>query len=234
MAVRSCKINIFKDTSGFLFLRQSPWHIWYNAILRGNRNGLSRKDITYILCTDGIQCAGLGCQDVRIVTFTNTKRLESIRVPCSHKLTGTHDNQCIGTFYFKTGTIYCLFCRLRIETFSCNMVCNNLWINGRLENSTCIFQISAKLCRIDQITIMCQRQSTFHIVQYQRLCILTGRSTCCWISGMTYTNISVQGFQILRCEHFIDKSHSFIGSYLSLRTIGLANGNTTALLSSVL
>ena len=114
------------------------------------------------------------------------------------------------------------------------MVCNNFRVYRCLENGTGIFQISAKFCRIDQVTIVCQCQSTFYIIKYQRLCILTGRSTCCRISGVPYTDIAMKSFQIIRCKHLIYQSHAFIRGYFAFWTASLTNSNTTALLSSVL
>mgnify|MGYP000825332424 CR=1 FL=1 len=54
------------------------------------------------------------------------------------------------------------------------MISNDLGINGGLENSTGILQFSSKLRSIDQVTVMGQSQSTLYIIQYQRLCILSG------------------------------------------------------------
>ena len=70
------------------------------------------------------------------------------------------------------------------------MISNDLGINGGLENSTGILQFSSKLRRIDQVTVMGQSQSTLYIIQYQRLCILSGGSSRCRIADMSHTDVA--------------------------------------------
>ena len=50
MAVRTGKINIFKNTSCMLFFRQAKCPVRGDPVLRGNGNDLSRLHIAHILC----------------------------------------------------------------------------------------------------------------------------------------------------------------------------------------
>ena len=50
----------------------------------------------------------------------------------------------------------------------------------------------AKLCSIDEITVMCQSKRTLYIVQYKGLCIFSGTAACSGITYMSYPNVSIQ------------------------------------------
>ena len=113
------------------------------------------------------------------------------------------------------------------------MISNNLRVNGGLENCSAVLQFPAKLRCIDQITVMCDCQRTFDIVQNQRLCIFTGTAACGRITGMTHSDIPMHVLQNLWCEHFIYQSHAFVGRHFSW-TIRIPYGNTAAFLPSVL
>ena len=114
------------------------------------------------------------------------------------------------------------------------MVCDNLRVNGGLEDRTCILQIVTQFIGIDQVSVVCQRQCTFDIVQYQRLRIFSGGSSGSRITHMSYADVTFQTLQIFCVKHLIDKPHILETGYFSLRSLCLADRDTAALLSTVL
>ena len=74
------------------------------------------------------------------------------------------------------------------------MVGNDLRVNGRLENSSCILQIMSEFRRIDQVTVVRESQGSLDIIEHQRLCVFSGRRTGCRIAHMPHADIPVHGF----------------------------------------
>ena len=193
MAVRSCKIYVLENASRFLLLWQCAGHIRNNSILRRDRHRLSRQHVTHILRADRIERAGLRCKDIGIVTLSDAKWLKTIRIPCSDQLSRAHDHKRIRSLDLATGASHRFLHRTGFQALPCDMVGNDLRVNGGLENSSCIFQIMSEFRRIDQVTVVRQRQSSLDIVEHQRLRIFSGRRTGCRIAHMSHADIPVHG-----------------------------------------
>ena len=58
MTVRSCKIDVLKNTACFLFFRKCHGHIGLNTFFRRNGHNFSRQHITHKCCTNGVKCTG--------------------------------------------------------------------------------------------------------------------------------------------------------------------------------
>ena len=71
------------------------------------------------------------------------------------------------------------------------MVCNDLGVNGGLEDCTAVFQLSAQLRRIDQVSVVGQSQGTLHIIEYQRLRVLSCAASRSRVTHMSHTNVSM-------------------------------------------
>ena len=189
--VRSCKINVFEHTSCLLFyIRQTHALIGFDAILR-NGNNLARLHITDKLRINGSQGTAFGYQNVGILLFTDAERLKAKRISGADHLARAHDDQGVSTLDLLHGIGHGLLNRRRAHTLSCDMVRNDLRINGSLENSAAVLQLSSQFRRIDQVSVVGQRQSTLYIVEYQRLGVLPGTASRSGVTHMSHTNISM-------------------------------------------
>ena len=233
MTVRSGKINVFKHTTCFFFFWETTALVRDDACLRRDADDLTRLHITDKLCADRMKSAGLGCQNVGVISLTNTERSESVRISGSDQLSWRHNDQRISSLDLIHGSCNCFFCGFCIHTLSGNMIGNDLRINGRLENCSAVLQFMPKLWCIDQITIVGNCQSTFNIIKDQRLCILSGAASCRGITGMSHCNITMHSFQNLRGKYFIDQSHTLVGRHFT-RSIRISYCDSAALLPTVL
>ena len=231
-AVRSCKVNVLKNAVCRLLLLAQTC-VRFDAFLC-DRNDLTRQYIPYKLGTNRIQCTGFTRQYIGISPFADAQRAEPLRISCSHQFSRRHDHKRIGSFDFLHGTGNCLFCRLASDTFSRNMICDHLGVNGRLKNRSAICQLFPQLRGIDQVSIVCKCKRAFDIIQYQRLCILSCAGSCRRITHMTDTDVSMKILQFFCIKHFVYKSHSLAGIHFSFWSFRITDGDTTALLSSVL
>ena len=153
---------------------------------------LSRLYVSYKFSSDGSNRTALRSQEISIISFSNTKRLQSKRISGTDHLSRRTDNQCIRSLYLLHRIFYRIFCLLYIQTFSGDMICDHLRVNRCLENSACVLQFMAKFNGICQIAVMCNCKDPFHIIDNQRHRILSSGSTCCRISYMSDTKISLQ------------------------------------------
>ncbi len=189
-AVRSCEINVFKYASAMFLLA----HVLmaFNPLLRRYNNHLSRLHIPDKLCSDRIKCAAFRCKHVCIVAFSDAEWTEPKRITGTDQFSRTHDNQGIGTDQLLHGILNCFLCRRCLYTFPGNMICDHLGVDRRLEDCTIMCELSSKLRCIDKIPVMCQSKGTLDIIQYKRLCILSGTRTGCRISYMSNTDIAFE------------------------------------------
>ena len=163
-----------------------------NPLLRRYNNHLSRLHIPDKFCADRIKRTAFGCKHVCIVAFSDAERAEPKRITGTDQFSRTHDNQGIGTDQFTHRILNCFLCRRCLYTLSCDMICNHLGVDRRLEDCTIMCEFSPKLRCIDEITVMCQSKGTLDIIQYKRLCILSGTRAGCLISYMANTDISFE------------------------------------------
>ena len=233
LAVKTGKINIFKDTAGLLLFRDTHRLVGLDAAVFGDRNHLARLHIADKGRSDSIERTGLRCQNIGIVAFADTQRTETIRITHTHELSRGCNHQRVCTFQLLCRTDHSFFRRLCLDTFSCDMIGNNLRIDRCLENSTADLQLMTELRCIDQIAIVRQRQCTFNIIQNQRLRIFTGRCSCSGVTDMSHTDITIELFQIFRRKDLVDKPHALMRLYY-VRTVGITDGDTTAFLTTVL
>ena len=193
----------------------------------------SRLYISYEFSANGSNRTAFGSKEICIISLSDTERFQSERISCSDQFSRRGNNQRICTFDLLHRIFHRVFCLLYIQTFSGNMICNHFRINRCLENCACVLQFMAKLDCIGQVTIMCDRKNSFHIINNQRHRIFCSGTARRRISDMSDTKISLQFLKRLFIEYFIYQSKAFLGMYFSL-SICIRHRNTTAFLSSVL
>ena len=124
--IRSCKVNIFKDTSClFLRIRQAHALIGVDSVL-GDRYDLTRLHIADKFRVNRCQGAALGCQDIGIFLFADTKRLKAKWISRTDHLARAHDDQRIRTLDLLHGICHRRFNGCRAHTLTCDMVRNDL------------------------------------------------------------------------------------------------------------
>ena len=94
-AVRSCKVNIFKNTSR-LFFRVMHHEIGLDAILI-DRHDLARKHVADKGSSDRVKRTCLGGQDIGIITLSDTERLESLRIAGTDEFSRAADHKGVRT-----------------------------------------------------------------------------------------------------------------------------------------
>ena len=152
-AVRTRKINILKDASCLFLLRNSHAHIRCDSVLCDGHD-LARLYIPDELGIHRCDRTALGCEEIRIVPFSDTQRLQSERISRADHLPGAVDNKGIGASDLFHGVLHRFFGRSRIQTFSGDMICDHLRINRRLEDRARILQFSSQLDSIDKIPVV--------------------------------------------------------------------------------
>ena len=110
MTVRSCKIDVLKNTACFLFFLKCHGHIGLNTFFRRNGHNFSRQHITHKCRTNGVKCTGFRCDNIRIVTLSDTKRLKAVWVTRPDQFTRTCHNQCVSSLKTLARTAHSFFC----------------------------------------------------------------------------------------------------------------------------
>ncbi len=97
MTVRSRKIYVLENTACAVFLSEVPWSYRTQYLFRRNGHNFSRQHITHKCCTNGVKCTGFRCDNIRIVTLSDTKRLKAVWVTRPDQFTRTCHNQCVSS-----------------------------------------------------------------------------------------------------------------------------------------
>gem|GEM_PF-1639353 len=189
--VRACKIHVFKHTQRRFLTAVRPDGANLLSVCHRDLTGIQ---LTLKGCLYAVQRTGLRCKDIGIVALSDAKRLKTIGIPCSDQLSRAHDHKGIRSLDLATGTSHRFLHRAGFQTLPCDMVGNDLRVNGRLENSSCILQIMSEFRRIDQVTVVRESQGSLDIIEHQRLCVFSGRRTGCRIAHMPHADIPVHGF----------------------------------------
>ena len=179
----------------------------------------SRLYISYEFSANGSNRTAFGSKEICIISLSDTERFQSERISCSDQFSRRGNNQRICTFDLLHRIFHRVFCLLYIQTFSGNMICNHFRINRCLENCACVLQFMAKLDCIGQVTIMCDRKNSFHIIIYQSkaflgmyfslsICI-RHRNTTAFLSSVLQCKKSIiNGWCNISAIHIIGSKHT--------------------------
>ena len=115
-----------------------------------------------------------------------------------------------------------------------DVVGDHLGVNGGLENGSGVLQLLPQLGRVHQIAVVGQPQGALHVVEHQRLGVLTGAAARSGVAHVAHPDISVHPLQMLRLKHFIAKPHSLVCGNLPLGSLRIADCDAAALLPPVL
>ena len=211
-AVQSGKINVFKDTVSMFFLHVQL--AGFHAI-PGNGNNLARFNITDKLRAYRCECTALRRQYISIVPFSKAERFQSVRVTGSDQFPGTHDHKGISSPDLLYGFMYCFFYCSRMNTFPCNMERNNLRVGSCMEDRSGLDQFPFQSFCINQISVMCKRQTSLDIRKYQRLRILCNRLSGGGITNMSDSDVTIHIMYNIFSQNFAYQSQIFMKLYVS-------------------
>ena len=121
----------------------------------------SRKNISYKLNVYSCDRTALRSKEICIVTFPDTKWLESEWISCTNHFSRAAHNKCICTLDLLHRTLHCFFCCRCMKTLSCNKICDYFRVYCCLENSTCLAEFFSQLDRLSYISIVCHRKCYF-------------------------------------------------------------------------
>ena len=121
--VQSCKINIFKNTMGMLFLLSQ--FTGFQSVF-GDRDNLTWFNITDKFSPYRCQRTAFRCKDIGIISFSKTEGFQSVRITGTDQLPGAHDHKSISSADLLYGFMYCFLYSGRMHTFSCDMERDNL------------------------------------------------------------------------------------------------------------
>ena len=153
-AVRSCKVNIFKNTSRMLRDRNRMAHVRLDSLFTRNRHDLSRQHVSHKLSSHRVKRAALAGEQIGIVTLSDTERAESERITRTDQLSGRHDDKGICTPYLIHRPADRLLDRLGIQALSGDIICNYFRIDCCLENCSRIGKLLSELGSVDQVSVM--------------------------------------------------------------------------------
>ena len=204
--IRTCEVNILKYTGGVL--------LGIAVILDGaetilvHDHDLTRLEVTHQLRTDCVKCTGLaGKYDRAVLGFTIAERTEAMRITYGDQLRRRHDDQREGTVQLLYRIGHRLFDRLRLQTLTRDDIRDRLGIRGGLEDTALQLEVTAKLCGIDQISVMTECHTALHMIYDDRLGIDT---VCDAGGGVTYVttgHLSVtQTIQLILCHRLADET----------------------------
>ena len=93
--VQTGKINIFKYTMCSFF--SGKLSVGSDS-LPGNDHHLTRLHITDKFCSYGSQRTAFRSKNISMVSFSDTKRFQPIRIADTDEFSRTHDHQSVSTF----------------------------------------------------------------------------------------------------------------------------------------
>ena len=92
----------------------------------GDRDDLTRFNITDKFRSYRCQRAAFRCKDIGIISFSKTEGFQSVRITGTDQLPGAHDHKSISSADLLYGFMYCFLYSGRMHTFSCDMERDNL------------------------------------------------------------------------------------------------------------
>ena len=129
-----------------------------------DRHDLARKHVTDEGSTDRVKRTCLGSQDIGIIALSDTERFESLRIAGADQLSRAGDHKGVGTLDLLHRVCHGFLSGSHLTALSRDVVSNDLRVDRGLENRSVISEFSAKLRRIDKVSIVCQCQSSLHII----------------------------------------------------------------------
>ena len=188
--IRTCEIDILEN-AGRRLHRLAVILDGAETILVHDHD-LTRLEVTHQLRTDCIECTGLtGKYDGTVLGFTIAERTEAMRITYGDQLRRRHDDQREGTVQLLYRIGHRLFDRLRLQTLTRDDIRDRLGIRGGLEDTALQLEVTAKLCGIDQISVMTECHTALHMIYDDRLRIDTVCDAGGGVTHVTAGHLSV-------------------------------------------
>ena len=139
--VRTGKVNVLEYTRGGLALDTAVHGAQLTVFDNADLTGFYIADE---LCTERVQSAGLGSENVAVVVQqADTQRTEAVRVACRDQLARRHNNQRVGTLDAVHGVHNGFFNRAALEAFLNNGVDQHLGVVRGTENAAVQLNLAA-------------------------------------------------------------------------------------------
>ena len=129
-----------------------------------DRYDLARKHVADEGSTDRVKRACLGGQNIGIITLSDTERLESLRIAGTDEFSRAADHKGVRTLDLLHSVCHGFLSGSHLTALSRDVVGNNLGVDRGLENRSVVSEFSAKLRRIDKVSVVCQCQRSLHII----------------------------------------------------------------------
>ena len=114
-----------------------------------------------------------------------------MRITYGDQLRRRHDDQREGTVQLLYRIGHRLFDRLRLQTLTRDDIRDRLGIRGGLEDTALQLEVTAKLCGIDQISVMTECHTALHMIYDDRLRIDTVCDAGGGVTHVTAGHLSV-------------------------------------------
>ena len=129
-----------------------------------DRHDLARKHVADKGSSDRVKRTCLGGQDIGIITLSDTERLESLRIAGTDEFSRAADHKGVRTLDLLHSVCHGSLSGSHLTALSRDVVGDDLRVDRGLENRSVVSEFSAKLRRIDKVSIVCQCQSSLHII----------------------------------------------------------------------
>ena len=146
-------------------------------------NNFARKDVPDEFCINGIESRCFRSQHPALFRPAQYERAVAERIAAAVEciIRACYDGICAMDFIHQFNELF-FFC---FSSASCQKLDNDFGIHGSLERGAFQKQSSAKVLRVDQVAVMCQRHRSVYAVSLQRLYVGWNRRAC---GGITYVS----------------------------------------------
>ena len=129
-----------------------------------DRHDLARKHVSDEGSTDRVKRTCLGSQDIGIIALSDTERFESLRIAGTDEFSRAADHKGIGALDLLHSVCHGFLSGSHLTALSRDVVSDDLRVDRGLENRSVVSEFSAKFRCIDKVSIVCQCQSSLHII----------------------------------------------------------------------
>ena len=129
-----------------------------------DRHDLARKHVADEGSTDRVKRTCLGSQDIGIIALSDTERFESLRIAGTDEFSRAADHKGIGALDLLHSVCHGFLSGSHLTALSRDVVGDDLRVDRGLENRSVVSEFSAKLRRIDKVSVVCQCQRSLHII----------------------------------------------------------------------
>ena len=173
----------------------------------------SRTDVADECGSHRIQRTAFGGNDISAVfRFSVAERPESVFVSDGNQFGRGHDYQRVRAAQPIHGAFHGNLNGGRIQSFLRNDVRNDFRVTGGVENRTFQFQLVTKLVGIDQVSVVCQCNSSLDMIDHNGLCVVAVIGTGGAVADMPDGNLTAsETVENIRSKNVVDKTDVLVG-----------------------